>query len=479
MKSFFYTLAFYISFLSSVFGQEVVAVTLSGSYSKQEISSILNLPIVKSGVNYYKVDYTSKDAKGVKDTLSGLVAVPDNLSFTYPTLIYQHGTSNCKTCVPSRLGTDGGDEGLIGVLLSSLGFVSVMPDYVGMGDGRGFQTYVHAATNSIATEDMLVAVREWTSKNNISVNKQLFITGYSQGGYTSMAFHRYMQQKYGASSVTAAAHLSGPYSLSGVMRNLILGEEEYGHPAYVPNTIMGYNEVYEIYDNLSDFFKQEYVTDIQKYYDGQITLSDLNSRLAQLLKANTGATIGGRLIKDNIIAEIKSDPNHILNQILKDNDVYDWRPDSPTRIFYCKADDQVPYQNSIVARDTMLKNGALPSIFAVQDVNPSADHGECFAPAITSTILFFLSLQEITSNTDNIISDPIKIYPNPASNILHIEGMDCKNLIVWDMEGRQKIVMHDDIQHPIDVSQLKSGVYIITLIDQSDNVINKKIVISR
>lgn len=106
--------------------------------------------------------------------------MPDDLKFTYPKLIYQHGTSDCKKCIPSSYGVNGGEEGQLGLLFAGLGYVSILPDYVGMGEGRGFQTYVHDATTVSATKDMLAACESWTTQNGVFTNDQLFITGYSQ-----------------------------------------------------------------------------------------------------------------------------------------------------------------------------------------------------------------------------------------------------------------------------------------------------------
>lgn len=438
--------------------QTLVSATQKGSRSKQQISSLFNLPIIKYGATYYRITYTSKDAKGSLDTLSGLLVVPDNLKFEYAKLVYQHGTSACKQCVPSNYGINGGDEGELGLLFAGLGFIAILPDYVGMGDGRGFQTYVHNETIVSATTDMIAAAEEWANKNAVFYNDQLFITGYSQGGYASMALHKHLESI--SDGVTAAAHLSGPYSLSGVMRDLIFSEKEYFYPSYIPNTILGFQEVYgNIYTELSDFFKPEYVTDIEKYYNGNISLLTLNTRLIAALKNNTGASVGARIIRDDVKNAIQSDPNHVVNKILRENDVYDWSPKAPTKIFYCKADDQVPYENSLVAKDVMTSNGA--SNLEVRDVNPTADHGACFSPALTSTVLFFLGLQRITSDVETSSVSSLKVYPNPANDHFYIEGLEeDHNISLFNMAGEKVYErINESSHHFIDVSCLHKGMY--------------------
>jgi len=480
MKHFVGILLIFCFFFGTTHSQKLVSVTYKGARTKQQITTMFSLPFVKYGAKYYAVNYISPDAKGNQDTLSGLMVVPDDLSFEFPRLVYQHGTSDCKTCVPSRYGSSGGEEGQLGLLFAGLGFVTILPDYVGMGDGRGFQTYVHGATTVSASVDMSTACAEWSATNSVFTNDQLFVTGYSQGGYASMALHKYLEETQGPISITAAAHLSGPYSLSGVMRDLILGDVPYFYPAYVPNTVLGFNEVNgNLFSDLNEFFKAEYVADIKRYYDGVISLTSLNIKLIQLLQSNTGASVGGRMIRDDVKEEIKNNPLHPANLILKENDVFDWAPQIPTRIFYCKADDQVPYLNSIVAKDTMSANGA-PNLM-VTDVSPSSNHGQCVTPAITNTVLFFLSLQKITSS----VNDPndvttVNIYPNPVSDLLMIEGLSGNETIaITNNQGQvitQRQVLGSEIAN-FDFSNFPVGLYFISVHSESGKTIKTQKVI--
>jgi S-formylglutathione hydrolase FrmB len=458
-----------------VFGQELVSVTALGSKTKQEIINAFALPFARYGAKLYKVRYASPDAKGKKDTLSGLMVVPDDIKWEFPRVIYQHGTSACKTCVPSRIGSPGGDEGMVGLPLASMGFVAMLPDYVGMGDGRGFQTYVHAATIASASRNMITACESWAKSSGVTLNDQLFITGYSQGGYASMALHKsYEENPVSHFKVTAACHLSGPYSLSGVMRDLILSDKEYGYPAYIPNTILGFNEAYgTLYKDLSDIFKAEYVGEIQKYYQGSSNLGQLNVNLTQLLKTNAGSAVGSKMIKDNVLNDVKTNLNHPLNTVLKENDLFRWAPKSPTRIFYCMADDQVPFMNSIVARDTMLAKGAQNLV--VQDVGPGLDHGGCVNPAYAQTIFFFLTFQKLISGTETITNRvKLSIYPNPVSDILHVSGFEGDASIFLCAEDGKVLstqnVQHNTTQMDIDLSDYQCGRYYLIVQDNKKSI---------
>lgn len=473
----------YTLFILSLFlvfsatSQEIVSVTLKGSRTKAQLVSQFSNPLMKNGAKYYTVLYTSLDAKGQKDTLSGLMAVPDDLRYKYPRIIYQHGTSDCKTCVPSRYGASGGEEGQLALVGAGLGFIAFLPDYVGMGNGRGFQTYVHAETIHKATDDFLAAADSWLQNNQVYRNDQLFITGYSQGGYASMAYHKFAEEN--GKTVTAASHLSGPYSLSGVMRDLILGDTPYFFPAYLPNTALGFQEVYgDLYNQLTDVFKPEFASDIQQYYNGAIGLFALNTRLIGKLNSQFGASVAKNMLQPAFLADLQNNPSNRINEVLKENDVFDWAPKAPTKIYYCKADDQVPYLNSLAARDAMLAKGA--TNVEVTDLNPNADHSACFNPALTSTIIFFLGFQNISVATSDLtLGQQVIVTPNPAMDKInvHYPG-NIASYQIFDMNGR--LVKEGNGRgietQEIDVFNLSPSMYILRVNGADQHIIDSKLV---
>ncbi|MFZ1703960.1 MAG: prolyl oligopeptidase family serine peptidase [Saprospiraceae bacterium] len=476
MRSIFFLLVC-IFFTTSSNGQEFVSATLKGSRTKAQLISQFSNPLIKNGTKYYAILYTSLDAKGAKDTLSGLLAVPDDLRFKYPRLIYQHGTSDCKNCVPSRFGATGGEEGQVGLIGCGLGYITYLPDYVGMGNGRGFQTYVHAATIQRATDDFVTATEQWLKDNGVIRNDQMFITGYSQGGYSSMAYHKFLEEN--GQTVTAAAHLSGPYSMSNVMRDLILGDIAYSFPAYLPNTALGYQEVYgDLYSQLSDIFKPDFFTDIQLYYNHSISLFELNDRLYAKLTTQFGSSVAKNMIQPDYLAEVVNNSNARINQVLLENDVYKWIPKAPTRIFYCTADDQVPFMNSIVAKDYMLNAGATK--LQAFDVSPNANHGACFNPALTQTIIFFLGFQQITSSNGNIIyNDLVKVAPNPVMDRVNVSFPGIiTGYALYDFVGNE--ILSEDLSAEnsieVDVQHITSGLYLLRLKMEGNILVDKKLI---
>ena len=74
--------------------------------------------------------------------------------------------------------------------------------------------------------------------------------------------------------------------------------------------------------------------------------------------------------------------------------------------------------------------------------------------------------------------DNLALYPNPATNVLYMEGLPQADLEVRivDMQGR--IVMSQSIQtnNGLDVSSLTSGMYQLMIVDGNTIVGNKKFV---
>jgi hypothetical protein len=460
--------AILLSFLAFLLVQELVSQTfISSTYlgfrSRNQLVAQFQNPLFKNGIRMYKITYYTPDVQGDNSVASGLMVVPDNLAKVYPLLCYQHGTSSSDIDVPSKLN----GESDLPVVFGGMGYVAVAPDYLGLGDSPGFHPYVHAATEASAGADMLRAGREFAAMQNVHLNEQVFVTGYSQGGHGAMALHRLLETQLSDEfGTTAAAPMSGPYSISGVMRELILQEEPYFYPAYLPNTILSYQTAYgNIYQNLDEVFKPAYLGKIQDYYDGVITLIQLNDLLIDLLIANEGASVPIKMLQDDLVQAVLTDPNHPFNLSLADNDVYDWAPTAPTRLFYCTADDQVPFRNSVVADSVMNENGAA-DLQAI-DVNPNANHGGCVSPAVLNTLFFFANYQQITdvTSTTFLAESPVEVFPNPATDLLKINGLHSEaRLRLLNLGGRQRLSFTLlPGTNEVHLSGLEAGVYFLEI----------------
>ena len=124
-----------------------------------------------------------------KGCAPGLVSVPQSQRVPKPVLQLPawHPLSRCRGAQQQRGGVR------VAVVLASLGYIVLAPDYVGFGASRARPPYLLAAPSAAATVDFLTATRTWRSQTNVADNGQLFLTGCSEGGYVTMATHRALQ----------------------------------------------------------------------------------------------------------------------------------------------------------------------------------------------------------------------------------------------------------------------------------------------
>lgn len=331
-------------------------------------------------VRFYKITYRTTGVDGQPDTASGALALPDTSGLVLPMLSYQHGTVFERDDVPSRVNS----ESDIGFVAAGLGYAVCLPDYLGLGDSRGFHPYLHAETQARAARHLLEAASEYAAPNGVRFSGRLFISGYSQGGHATAALHESLNaDPLDSFTLVASAPLSGPYDMSGITRNDLLDSNAYPVPAYVPYLLTGYQQQYgNLFQRPSEVFQPPFDSLYAAALSGQdIDLARLN---AQLPRAPV------RMLDSAFVMAVRNDSQHPLNVALRDNDVYDFVPQVPTRFFYCGADRQVAPRNSIFTDSLMNARGAVN--VASRNLNPNFNHGQCVNPAFLATFAFFDSI---------------------------------------------------------------------------------------
>ena len=462
-------LLFCLAITTCLSAQTVVDISPLGSISKQVLTDSYGF-VIQNGVTMHKVTYTTPDVFGVQDTASGLLVLPEDNTKAYPGLIYHHGTIDNKQDVPSNLA--GGYQ--LATLFGGAGYVTVAPDFLGLGESRGFQLYVHADTEASASVDMYRALRTYAEDNDLFyLNEQLFLTGYSQGGHASMASQRLINQELSDDiTVTAAAHLSGPYSISEAMIESTLGDEPFFFGAYIANVLLSYQLAYgNIYNELVDVFRPQYVPLVEQYRDGEIGLFVLNDSINNRLLAEYGEVVPSRILQDSTVQAARTLPaGHPIAEALIDNDVYDFVPTAPTRLYYCMADDQVTFRNAIIADSAFAANGAVDIVQAF-DVNSNADHGGCVSPAVTSTIIFFGQYRQTSTDTEAAAAlAGLSVQPNPVGDVAEVY-VPAGAPTVWTLyTATGRLIDQRRFApgtHRIEVGHLPSGVY-FALVDRGD-----------
>jgi len=157
-----------------------------------------------SSINYtldmQKITYQSIGADGLPHTMSGLLILPKALFGARPAVpifMYQHSTEPYRTFSPSQYLVHQDrpadyPEVMVAAAIAANGYAVAMTDYEGLGDNTGIQPYVNGAVLARQVIDMLRASRDRiaTATSPCTWNNQLFLMGYSEGGYVTMTTTR-------------------------------------------------------------------------------------------------------------------------------------------------------------------------------------------------------------------------------------------------------------------------------------------------
>lgn len=456
--------------------QYIISATYMNTTPQVTLASVANLPL-EYDVETYKIIYNTIDALGNPTIASGAFCIPISEDCSnFPMAVYEHGTSLRKVDVPSY----DVQEAYIGKIFSSGGYNVIMPDYIGMGESPGLHPYCHGESEATATLDMIRAVREGEALGLISGmtqdNGELFLTGYSQGGHAAMATHKYVEDNNLLSefNILASAPCSGPYEITGAMADTILAAS-YSNPGYIVYLMASYQSVYgNLYNTYSDILRSPYDVIVEPYFNGNNTSLGMGSLNNQL------PTIIQELVVDSVLQNFlnsAADFSHPLWQAMSDNDIHDWVPTRPVRMYYCTGDEQVSFQNALAAEATMQANGAdnVEAIYMGDGM-----HNECVLPSLSDVYYWFDTLRTPcnTNGLEVIKLDGVEMFPNPVIDELEIQivGPGKNQIFITDGFGRQ-VERIQNVQNSINISMsdYDSGCYFIEVRMKDKSVIQKVI----
>lgn len=361
-------------------GMKLARYTKVRTWTKAELAAVWkknHVPQLTSPINYdvdvYEVEYCTSWINGSCITASGIYFVPTGAKKGLPLVCYNHGTQIQKSREIALKG-----EQAVCVGFATGGYLVAYVDYIGIGKGDGFHIYQHSESEAQASIDMLRAVKELNPEIGAEWNKMLFLTGYSQGGHAAMSLHKILQDRYkNEFSVTASSPMSGAYDMAGIQSEVMF--HPYTHPGYLPYLMQGFQEAYHIMDGgFATAFLAPYDTLLPGLLDGRHSMGDINRVLPP---------IPGDAIRPEIVALFKNQPDFAFAKALRDNSVYDWTPERPVQICYCKADEQVNYKNALLAYNTMKKNGS--STVTLRHSGKRFGHNTCALFSALYTKMYF------------------------------------------------------------------------------------------
>ncbi len=344
-------------------------------------TSLASLPA--DDVTLYKITYNT-NYKAQQIIASGLVALPKT-SAAVGMISFQHGTIAAHSEAPS-VASLGSTDMIIYAGLASPGFIAVVPDYIGFGSSSSVlhPYYVEEPTAS-AIVDMIKAAKELAREQSINFNGKLFLAGYSQGGYATMATHKSIEQNgLPGFNLIASFPAAGGYDIKS-MQEYFFGLTSYDQPFYIAYVALAYKTQYASWTApLSDFFNEPFATKIPGLFDGAKNGSQINGELTNTIS---------QLINADLKAGIDTDPKYkYAVDAFQENSLVDWRPAIRMFMYHGDADVTVPYNNSVITYQKLLSNGASPSIVTLTKL-PGANHSSGVLSYIQGFVPIMLSLK--------------------------------------------------------------------------------------
>jgi pimeloyl-ACP methyl ester carboxylesterase len=296
-------------------------------------------------------------------------------------LSFQHGTITRHLDAPTS------DLNFYGLLSSfaSAGYIFCIPDLLGFGSSTEIlHPYYHYESTADPIVDILKAAKELSEVLDYQFDGNVFLAGYSEGGYATMAGHRMIEETSPSGfNLIASAPASGGYDIKG-MQEYFFSRETYHQPYYLGYVALSYKQVYNASSILTDIFQEPYATEMTDLFDGSLSGSEINDNLTDVM---------ADLLQADILENIDTDPKfEYLNEAFALNSLNEFVPEIKMTMYHGTADITVPYQNSVDTYNSMIQSGASPNILSFISIQ-DATHETGVLPYIVNVIETFDTLK--------------------------------------------------------------------------------------
>ena len=343
------------------------------------------------GFDSYKVTYCTLDAvlpgqsRARPTSATGMVSVPRKAG-RLSTVTYLHGTSVSfydAVSNPNIFGefSENGesfDGPPSNSIFAGAGFVYIAPDYLGLGDSTvPRHRYFHAATEASSAIDLLAASRKVLARLRVKQNDELFTFGFSQGGHSALALQRELQD--GHVDVTGTATVGGVFDVERWLLASLANETTATVPLYVSYLLLAYDDLYDIYAQTSEVFREPYASTVSGLFDMRHYFDDIVAGLPSTAR---------ELLTPSYYAELTTQPQTPLRVRLRQNAVDRWGPDAPVRVYHSPEDEEVPYADALESVNRLRGRGGDVTVRPL----PGFDHVNSWIQAMPRAVTWFRSL---------------------------------------------------------------------------------------
>lgn len=324
----------------------------------------------------YKVVYKT-NYKGDSINASGVLYIPKGMEGPAPIVSAQHGTTFRKNDAPTVSNSVTGMEFFAGG-----GYITFVPDFIGYGSSADiFHPYYDQKHSAYAVIDFIKAGKEYFDKNNIKYNDKLFLLGYSEGGYVTLATQKEIETNLEHNlKATAVAAGAGGYDLLGMLKG-IKDNNYFSYPAYLAFLLQSYNTVNSWSLPYDHFYNKKYADKMPSLLDGTKSGSEINNQITTNLDS---------LFNTEFYNRIKGSGEYNLKSALASNSINNWKTIAPLKLYHGTKDEVIPILNS---EETFQKLKALGASNIELIPIQGGNHGSSMLPMIRNVIPWFESFK--------------------------------------------------------------------------------------
>ena len=308
----------------------------------------------KYDVKVYSVDYETTDPNGNTVTASGAVYYPIGIDEPLSMLSGQHGLTIKRSEVASLIPI----YGYIGLFGASVGYAAIQPDYLGLGNSTYPYYPVYQKSNGKVLLDMVEGVQAFSCENDIELNDNLFIMGYSNGGYNSIAMHDELSKNPRSFDIDASVVIAGYFDLERD-ESLVI-PERFERPSWAIYHPFVMNKTYNL--NIIDkIIREPYLSKLDDLFDGEKDA---------LVIDNSLTTYTNQLFTSEYLNEFSSLTifNSYKNAI-KENSLLETKLSGDILLIHSKEDEIVPYSQSEKFYNNAITSGTKAELVLLEKGN--------------------------------------------------------------------------------------------------------------
>jgi len=340
-------------------------------------------PYVLHSVDIYKVVYKTKiNSKTIN--ASGLICVPSEEG-EYPLICFQNGTNTVNDYAPSEYANNPAYQFV--EIIASMGYVIIMPDYPGFGESSEIpHPYLIKEPTVRSIIDMLFTARELDSGElpDLIIKNELYLMGYSQGGWATLSLHKALEQDYKAEfNLKGSACGAGPYDLNLLIDGMT-NISTYPMPVYIGYIINAYSAYNQFTNPVSDILNEPYASRLGDLYNGTLTSDEINNQLTTSIPD---------LFTSDFLSGFESEAKYSsVRTSLTENSITAWNTSIPLFFIHGGGDTAVNPLTTENIYDGMIQAGTSTEI-CKKEIIPDLDHGDAVVPAMIKGLTFIMSLQ--------------------------------------------------------------------------------------